>query len=446
MTKPKIKKPTAKTASKAKKPAPKSAKLPKAKKAPKPAAAKKRGKATEAAPAAEPTPTFIAPTQAPVVLTPEESVIAGEAINGTHLSRCIRYAAKVCPKEDGELFFTHDAEGNALVSAHDLTRSHTGFLVKGAAMHCDIAVPRDEAIEFANLIDGLSGPLVRIDAAGNAVVRHGVAQSPIRFALGERAITQRWQPPSQAGRDPAVGPLRLSASAQKAAVNWPAAVVHEHQSASGIAWLNVSDAETGTLLARAVLAEDGKDLYAADERQTEIPGSRTVGGEAGGLRGAVQKLKDMVAEHGGSISVVEGGVSTELFSAPSPTAEEVPADGEVTITAGGESVTVGAEDAPAPAASPSPSPVRPVVIEVPEALWDELPEVVRAQLRTPVATQVWWFNGREVVTSSSLAAIDASAVSAILEGNGLKVAASEPATRHGADVDLWTIARAEGVN
>lgn len=114
----------------------------------KPARTQRATKAAEPAPAQVEAAPIHEPVKAPEPPPPpqplslEELDIEGAAINGVHLKRCVQYAAKVCPKEDGDIYFTHDDSGRALVSSHDLKRSHTGYLVEDAAMHCNIAVPQ----------------------------------------------------------------------------------------------------------------------------------------------------------------------------------------------------------------------------------------------------------------------------------------------------------------
>lgn len=297
-----------------------------------------------------------APKPAPVVLPPvdpEHALLAldipGEAIDGCRLAKCIKYAARVTPKEDGVVVFTRDGKGRPLISGHDLKRSHTGYLSSQAAMHAHIQVSRDDAMELAKMLEGLSGPMVRINASGSVVIRHGVGQPPARFELGTAPITQTWRPPSQAGRDPAVGPLRMSASWQSAACKWPKAVVHNFQSADGIEFINVSDEETGELLARAVLAEDGKDIYTEEERQAEIPGSRTAGDRA--VQKAAEQLKQVVAENGATITVkvVE---SSPVVEGPKPDAKVEDAADEIRARLGdrpANDTDTPATDADAPA-------------------------------------------------------------------------------------------------
>ena len=381
------------------------------------------------APAPVPAPALPASPARPASKTPDVDDIPGAAVNGVHFARCIRYAAKVTPKEDGEIVFAHDAEGRALVAGHDQRRAHIGFLVVGAAMHCDISVPRADACEFAKMLEGLAGPLVRIDAEGLAVIHHGVGQPPARFALGNRPITQRWEPPPQGDRPQSVGPLKIPAASQAAAVKWPSATVQSWQSADGIEFLTVTDQETGDTLARAVLAQEGRDLYPEDERQTEIPGSRTAGDRANAPPRAPKPAASPTAP-----SVVE---------APADEATTAPGGG-VTIEADGVAVAIDEEAAPAnDIAAPFPSPgLRPVVVEIPAEIYDALTDAQRDALRVPGSAQVFWFVGDEVVTSASMDAASATATAALLTAAGLCCAKADPTTRHGTDVDLWAVERA----
>jgi len=257
--------------------------------APAPARRAGKGRATALAKAKPRAPTRAKPAPPPpppppassrALLTSEEALdaheIPGDAIDGTRLSRAIRYAGKVAPK-DSDLVFTLEADGQPVVSGHDPRRCHSAFLSLKSAFHLRAAVPRGEALHLADALDGLASPLVRIDADGLVLIRHGVGQPAIRFRIGSREITFAWAPPSQSGRRPAAGALRIQAAWQAAACRWGCAIVHTWQSVDGIEWCTLTDAETGELLARAVLAEDGKDLFPEDDRQTEIPGSRTAG-------------------------------------------------------------------------------------------------------------------------------------------------------------------------
>lgn len=412
------------TKTRTRKPAPrKPARPASARPAPKPAARHEK-KVKPAAPVqAEPAAPEPAP---PGRRATHEDDIPGEAINGRHLARCLRYAADVTPKKGGEIYLTHDDEGRPLVSGHDLRRSHTGYLAEKAALVCDIAVPRDEIIELADILDGMSGPMVRVSACGEVIIHYGAAQPPHRHLLGARAITQHWQPPSQEGRSAARGPLRVSASAQRAAVKWPDAVVHEFQSRDGIAWFNVSDAETGMLLGRAVLAEDGRDLYAEDERQTEMPGARKVLAPAplGPVSKAVDALKRAVPA-GATLTVHTGGGSTTIRGEEELERPEEPS----------------ADDPPAAGPFPEPGEL-PVVFEVPEAIWNGLLETVRESLRVPAKVQVWWFTLTDRTASGSIDAESANAVAKILKAEGLRCESCEPGRRHGIDVDVWTVGRA----
>ena len=382
-----------------------------------------------------------------------EDLVPGEAIAGVHLARCVRYAAGVTPK-DGDVCFTHDDDDRPVVSGHDLERSHTGFLPPKAAMLCDIAVDRGTALDFASFIEGLSGPMVRIDEAGTAHVRHGVGQPPVTFELGHRAITQKWRPPSQHGRAQAAGPLRISASAQSKAVRWPEAVVHTFQSADGIEWNDVSDAESGLLLARAALAEDGRDLYAEDGGQVEIPGARRVFGPAptGGEPGPVVRDLKVAAvasalELGGMrCSDTMGGTAFDTwFVAPATPAPDAPAaQAEPEASAPAVEATDAAV-APAEEAEAFPAPgERRVVFEVPDALWQELSPETVVTLHRPRAggSRVTWFNREALVVSAATEAEDAAAIGWRLGALGLACVEPRAGVQdQGLEVDVWAVGR-----
>lgn len=289
----------------------------------------------DAAPAPPPAP------PAPSFDAREERDIPGEAIDGYRLALGIRYAAKVTPKEDGVIVFTPHHGPHPLVSGHDQRRAHTAYFGAKAAFHFTGVVPRDEALAFADMLDGLSWPRVRLGADGKAVISHGTAQPTARFDLGTRAITQRWQPPTQQDHPtPAAGPLRINAGWQAQACRWGKAVAHVYQSASGIEWVTLSDAETGELLARAVLAEDGHDLYPEDDRQLEITGSRTAG------RLAPVTVREP-APRTNTEKMAEAAESASRPTEPAPPVEEPTpeADGGVTIEADGVEVAIDPDDA-----------------------------------------------------------------------------------------------------
>lgn len=295
------------------------------------------------------------PPPPPPVVSDEDSdadevEVPGEAIDGKRLALAITYALKVTPKE-GELVFTRSGPGLPLVSGHDQRRCHTAFLPKEAAFELESSVPQADARRLAKALLGLVASMVRISATGEVLIRHGLGQPPMRFRLGVRPITQAWEPPSQEGRQPAAGALRISAAWQAAACRWGNAIVHTAQSADGIEWCTITDAEGGELLARAVLAEDGKDLYPEDDRQGEIPGSRTagqssydravegmggpggVGMRGGGVVGAVRDLKRTLRDAGATMTVTTGdGRSVTLAGdAPGSAPAEVSGDEEARV-------------------------------------------------------------------------------------------------------------------
>lgn len=409
MKKSHAKKPPSKK-SPAKKPAPLKRAAAKAPAAPKPAArgatkapAAPRKKSSRAVAAAEPVASAVAeparveppapappPRRAPVVDEDDDrldaALIPGEAIDGVRLSRGIRYAAKVTPRT-GDVVFTHSEAGQPLVSGHDLVRCHTAFLPQAAAFHLDASVPRSEAIELADALDGLSSPLVRIGADGLVLIRHGVGQPAMRFRVGTRAIVLAWAPPSQAGRSAALGSLRMAAGHQRDACAWARAIARSFQSRDGIEFINITDAETGDELARAVIAEDGKNLYAEDDRQTEIPGSRTAGMGGGGVAEALYDLRRTLRETGTTMTATASGVSVTLGGSKAPSLAVAAAsppdpDEAPTILVDGQPVedTASAPETPAvPAPAATDDDAGEARVWIAQVVWDELsPDGARA--------------------------------------------------------------------
>lgn len=354
---------------------------------------------------------------------PEAKTIPGEAINGVHLARCIRFAVKVAPKKGGQIVFTCTPQGTPLVSGHDQRRVHTGFLVEGAAFLCDIAVPRADAVKLADALDALDGPLVRIDAKGGVLVHHGTAQPPLHFNLGSAPITQAWEGPSLEGRLAARVPLRIPAAWQSVACRWPDAISQSFQSDDGIEFLSISDAETGTLLARAALAQEGRDLFPEDQRQTEIPGSRTAG------------AKPVVADTvGGTVRVeVSGGATKVVATKP---------DDTVSITSEAAPPT-----APKPAlgvadpVSTWPTPGRlPVVVEVPDTIWEGLSPDALAGLHEPLTAsgpKVGWLSGEVGTRSVTINPLHVGALVARLAALGLCLGSRKQGTFDGIPADHW---------
>jgi hypothetical protein len=395
----------------------------------------------------------------------------GEAVSGVHLARCVRYVLKVVPKEGGELVFTHDHEGRAIISGHNQRASHTGYLVAEAAMNCNVSVPRDEAAAFAKLLEGLTNPVVRINVSGCATVHHDPAQPSVRFNLGTRPIITRWRPPAQDDRPQSLGPLRIPAAVQSAAVKWPDAVMQSWQSRDGIEWITVTDAESGELLAKAVIAQEGRDLYPEDERQTEIPGSRTAGRDAEVLK-SIRDLRNSLVESGTTMRIEAGGQSVTLGvdprQAPMFPEAPAPAEGDVTIEAGGETVVIPADAPlePAPVAAveateaalveeppvevDASAPAFPevaqglVVVEIPEVIWDGLSPDAVAELSNPPGAnvRVQWFTGAETAASASVSIDTLAAITQVLGALGLRCAHHEAGRRYGYEVTVMTIGRA----
>ena len=303
----------------AKKAAPKKA-------APKTPPKKAKGRAGTHTSAQPSTPTIDNPPkgerEAPAKTAPVERDTDGrEPVPGGTLLRALKYVHAVAPKEDGLVFYTHDASGRPLVSGHNNGASFTFYLPLKAVWEVDIAVPSKESRRLLKLLDGLpASAMVRVYADGRAVIRHDVAQPEVVVNLGTRAIVDAWQPPSKADRKQSLLPLRMDAAVSRKARNVPDSVARAWQSECGIEWVDLCDADNGDTLARAVIAEDGRDLYHEDSRQTEIGGSRTAGvtntSKMDAATVALEDLRNKLAANGATITVVSDGRSTAIGEAP----------------------------------------------------------------------------------------------------------------------------------
>lgn len=235
-----------------------------------------------------------------------------------------------------------------------------------------------------------AGLLLRLGVSGLVLIRHGVGQPAMQFRIGSRDVVLAWEPPSQVDRRPSAGALRISAAWQAAACRWSCAIVSTWQSADGIEWCTLTDETTGELVARAVLAEDGRDLYAEDDRQTEIPGSRTAGSIFDRtVRDVARDLRDGLRAAGvASVTSTVGGVTRTTHLGPEGAATAEAPDEEPVIEVDGKPVEAAPaeaeaapDDAPpeiptvdvAPTPTPTPTPVPDDTrVWIPEAGWDEL--------------------------------------------------------------------------
>ncbi len=85
---------------------------------------------------------------------------------------------------------------------------------------------------------------------------------------------------------------------------------------------------------------------------------------------------------------------------------------------------------------------RPVVVEIPEALWDELTPHQLVELHTPTKRSASWLTGSTSTSSTMLAAPEAIAVGGLLAGWSYRCEREEDGTRYGAEVTTWHVGRA----
>ncbi len=244
-------------------------------------------------------------------------------------------------------------------------------------------------------------------------------QSPLPHRLDFKSLEPGlWQPPRDTGARATHAPLVLPSDPLQRAVRYPGAVVRIEQRTSARVVINVE--RDGELVARAVIAEQGQELYPSDPpaqvtfpfgerssapRQTSLPiVPASVQRAADELRAKLQGHREESAE---------------------PSQER-----EV------------AHDAQTPA-FPEPGAL-PVVVEIPEGLVDELsPEAIES-LRLPpgVDAPVFWINAPDRRVSGSLTAPIARAIAAACEALGLACEEANLGRRHGIEVTVWTVGRA----
>lgn len=218
-----------------------------------------------------------APAEAPKAEGPRAPTPVREPIPGSRLALALRYACIPTPERDGSVVFDATREGWPFIHGHGMKAAHKAFL----PVKCDCAltlcaVERGIAERLVKLLGSLRGASVRIDATGRCTIKHAAGQPELHYELDPRPFCQDYEPPVDREATASYVPLRIDGSMHARATRWPESVVEMRQTRGGVEWITITAREGGELLAQAVLAEDGHDLYPEDERQTSIPGSRAV--------------------------------------------------------------------------------------------------------------------------------------------------------------------------
>lgn len=209
-----------------------------------------------------------------------EALFAGHLFAG--LKYVLSFAAKKGPH--AKVYFTFDAYGVPCLVGHDERNAGRFYLgstesLQSGGVHCDLrlALTRKDAITFRKFLGGLGDDArVRIYSNGDVVVRDGT-QPPAPRKLSGESVTFGARMPSAMGRV-ASGAGTYSIDARKAmqARNVPGTTVTSYAS-EGCEWVFLRSG-TQELIAQAVLAEAGMELYSNDGNQVAIAGTTRVEG------------------------------------------------------------------------------------------------------------------------------------------------------------------------
>jgi hypothetical protein len=366
-----------------------------------------------AAPSAPVAPASESPTAAALVAAASMAVVVFSA---EVLRHALGFVLVACPKEGpfSTVIFDADDNGTPLVAARDAARCHTAFLPMGATCLARGQVARNNVRKLHRLLGGLDpddNDVVVITSSGRVEIRRN-SQPSLHHTLDFESLDPgEWQPPPDFGAMATHAPLVLASDKLQRAVRFPEAIVRIEQRTSARMIVNVE--RGGEVVARAVLAEAEQRLYPEEE-----PKQTTFTFERAGRASLMGAALDRIAPP----SVAKA--ARELRERLQPRSTE-PTRVEL-------------------AAFPEPGAEGFTVVEIPEALWDELSPETLAELHLPpgVETRIAWFSGGDRAKSSSLTAPVARAVGAELAKLSLRCDVAELGRRHGLEVTVWTVGRA----
>ena len=352
------------------------------------------------------------PTASSLVVAAAAAVVAFSA---EALRHALGFVLVACPKEGplALVIFDVDEHGVPLVAAHDRTRCHTAFLPKDATCLALGTVSRASVRKLHRLLGGLDpddNDTVVVHASGRVEVRR-VGQPSLSHTLDFQSFEPGdWRPPPDDAAKPTTAPLMLASEQLQRAVRFPGAVVMIEQRSS--ARMIVNAERCGELVARAIIAEQGHELYPSAQTTFEFSDSARSTSRAAIPESVKHAADDLRAK-------LQRRDEEELAAPEAPSASEV----AMTFPEPGD---------------------KPVVVEIPEALFDELSPEANETLRLPpgVSSPLFWFNLPDRRTSPVLAAETARAVGAACVALGLACADVSAGRRHGVECSVWTVARA----
>ena len=365
-----------------------------------------------------------APTtqSAPVATITMSSLVAAAtaamvAFSAEALRLALEFVLIACPKEGpfSVVVFDTDEYGTPLVAAHDRVRCHVAFMPKNAWCLARGSVARANIRKLVKLLRGLDrddNDTVTVSSSGRVEVQR-LDQATLPHRLDFKTLEPGlWQPPRDLEARATHAPLVLPSDRLQRAVRYPEAVIRIEQRTSARVVVNVE--RGGELVARAIIAEQGHELYPSDPpAQTTFEFSESARSTS---RAAIPESVKRAADD--LRAKLQRRDEEELAAPEAPSASEV----AMTFPEPGE---------------------KPVVVEIPEEVFDELsPEAIES-LRLPpgVEAPLFWFNLPDRRTSPVLAASMARAVGEACSTLGLVCADVSAGRRHGVECSVWTVAK-----
>lgn len=178
------------------------------------------------------------------------------------LRLALGFALIACPKEGPDARIVFDLDRDVpVVASHDRYRCHMAFLPRGATRAYGCA-SRANAKKLHKLLGGLDETdeaEVTVSASGRVEIRRRGGQPTLVHNIDLEGAPLDWRPPTDAGAGSTVAPLALASDQLQRAVRYPGASVQIEHRTSARAIVNVTSG--GEVVARAVLAERGLDLY-----------------------------------------------------------------------------------------------------------------------------------------------------------------------------------------
>lgn len=203
-----------------------------------------------------------AATAAPHPAPPRAAAYEPAPFPAEVLRLALGFALIACPKEGPDARIVFDLDRDVpVVASHDRYRCHMAFLPRGATRAYGCA-SRANAKKLHKLLGGLDETdeaEVTVSASGRVEIRRRGGQPTLVHHIDLEGAPLDWRPPADGDAGATVAPLALASDQLQRAVRYPGASVQIEHRTSARAIVNVTSG--GEVVARAVLAERGLDLY-----------------------------------------------------------------------------------------------------------------------------------------------------------------------------------------